>query len=163
MMTTTTTTTTMTTRTSKIEPSSPGYTWYYTLVSDDRVKVELYWTPLENIYSPPVFEHGMCMLTLVIPEWFPIGLLIGKNGVHFKMITESTGCYYLFYRNGQIEVWGVGDAPYQARTMLQDRIVHLHLQQQRREQQPLHKGGVFNFNPRQEFNDNPPRFESVSF
>uniref|UniRef100_A0A6C0K5U5 K Homology domain-containing protein n=1 Tax=viral metagenome TaxID=1070528 RepID=A0A6C0K5U5_9ZZZZ len=112
----------------KIEPVHPGYMWHYTLGADNEISVELRWTPLSGIYSPPLFETGIYMLTLAVPKWFPTGLLIGKNGVHFKAITENTGCHYLFVRHGVIEIWGTGVAPTHALQALQQRAVHVHVQ-----------------------------------
>jgi hypothetical protein len=121
----------------KIEPAHPGYMWHYTLGADNEISVELRWAPLSGIYSPPLFETGIYMLTLAVPEWFPTGLLIGKNGVHFKTITENTGCHYLFVRDGVIEIWGTGVAPTNALKALQQRAVHVHVQRNAQRALPL--------------------------
>lgn len=112
----------------RVELERPGYTWHYTLDEDTQVRMDLQWAPIPRIYSPPVLETGIYLLTLEVPAWFPTGLLIGKNGVHFKIITEATGCHYIFFRNGHIEIWGAGSAPFLGRMAMQNHITHVHLQ-----------------------------------
>lgn len=64
--------------------------------------------PLPNQYCPPVLHPMILMRSLPI---FPahqhlMGKIIGKNGHVFKNITHWSGCVYIYYQNGCIEIWG---------------------------------------------------------
>lgn len=87
----------------QIVPHAPGYTWVW----DERFyRWDLRWTPVVNIYSPPVYwcqKRQLLVPTEAIP-W--IGRVIGRDGKYMKEITEKSGVQYIFFRDGFFEVWG---------------------------------------------------------
>ena len=87
----------------------------------------LVWKPVTNVYSPPVLHPDVKKADFYLqPEQSKIiGLLIGRNGYHFKRITEISGCLYIFYIGCQtIEVWGTPQSIHRAFCMLQKHVSH---------------------------------------
>jgi len=58
----------------------------------------------------------------------PRGLIIGQNGHHFKRITETTGCLYIFmiYDNS-IEIWGSYDSVIRAQFEIVRHLCNMHI------------------------------------
>lgn len=87
----------------------------------------LTWQPVTNLYSPPVLHPGVTRAAFYLqPEHTNIiGRLIGKNGFHFKNITDMSGCLYIFYVGSQIiEVWGEPASIHKAFCLLQRHVCH---------------------------------------
>jgi hypothetical protein len=60
------------------------------------------YTPGE--YNPPIAHYSQ----ITVPDFIQVGLLVGKNGRHFKNITYESGCKYIWYdkERNVIEIWG---------------------------------------------------------
>ena len=90
-----------------ILPEHPGYFWYR---KNDISTWFLFWEPVQGFYSPPKLEGGIKRQEIEVPMEFQrnMGPLIGKNGVHFKWITQKSKTKYIFFRRetGRIEIWG---------------------------------------------------------
>ena len=69
-----------------------------------------------GIYNPPNSHYS----EIYVPEYVNIGVLIGKNGRHFKEITNETECSYIWYDQTRnvIEIWGPMYSLGDAKTML---------------------------------------------
>jgi len=68
------------------------------------------WMPMGNgVYSPPVLHYGIAVTYMALDpkEYQILGLIIGKQGIHFKKITELSGALYIFARHQWIEVWTI--------------------------------------------------------
>jgi hypothetical protein len=65
------------------------------------------WQSITNVYSPPI-GHYVYHLPLYDFEIQNIGLIIGKNGIHFKNMTLLFGLSYLWFNSEtkSIEIWG---------------------------------------------------------
>lgn len=87
-----------------ILPSFPGYSWEW---QDERWA--LTYSPVKSVYSPPVLHIGIRVSRVDIPQDLieNVGMIIGKDGIHFKTITSETESEYIFYRSElqQIEIW----------------------------------------------------------
>lgn len=86
-------------------PSHVGYFWEWTEGS--------WWIryePVKGIYSPPSLHPLIQSVQIDVPMEFKsqIGRMIGKDGLHFKTITEKSGAVYIFYLKDKmkIEIWG---------------------------------------------------------
>lgn len=84
-------------------PQYPGYVFDWI---DHRWVLS--YTPLKGVYSPPVLHPLIQHMSVAVPDDISpyIGLVIGRDGVHFKNITRDTKSTYIFYRpDVGIEVW----------------------------------------------------------
>jgi len=97
--------------------------------------VALDWAPVSTYYSPPILHPEIHMIRVPIMTMLPRGLIIGQNGHHFKRITESTGCLYIFMMQTSmqtpmqdtIEVWGTKEAVCKAQMEIVKHLCNLHL------------------------------------
>jgi hypothetical protein len=68
------------------------------------------YNPIPNVYCPPILHPHIQFSTFpVMPQHTHLmGLIIGKNGIHFKNITMLSGTVYIYYRHeyNLIEIWG---------------------------------------------------------
>lgn len=105
-----------------IIPTAPGYYWEFT--TNGWI---IHYRPIKAVYSPPILHPHINMQTINVPHDLVqnMGLVIGRDGLHFKTITHSTGAIYIFYRNDQIEIWGDDDAILRAITMFQSHFEFL--------------------------------------
>lgn len=87
-----------------IIPAFPGYSWEW---QDERWA--LVYTPVKGVYSPPVLHVGLRVHRMDVPQDLieHAGIIIGKDGTHFKAITNETDSEYIFYRSEmrKIEIW----------------------------------------------------------
>jgi hypothetical protein len=102
-------------------PSHPGYSW------EHRNGVwTIVYAPVKGMYSPPCLHPLIRSIEIPVPTdlHLRMGRLIGKNGDHFKRLTESSKCDYIFYLPDRhvIEVWGSDHAVHRA-----SRQIHAHL------------------------------------
>lgn len=93
-------------RFTQILESHPGYTWIWDFAINTWI---LQWTPIKGVYSPPLLDHRLYCKIIPIPIDLQnkIGLICGKDGRHFKKISECTFTPYIFYRHdyNSIEIW----------------------------------------------------------
>jgi hypothetical protein len=86
----------------------------------------LAWNPIPNIYCPPVLQSGICCIKMRILDQhlFAIGLIIGKEGHHFKKITHQSMCLYIYFlkQTSEIEIWGHESVVYYALELLCNHI-----------------------------------------
>lgn len=79
-------------------------------LDDSGVCRQKTWTPVPGVYSPPVNVQKMRVLLVdCTPDKKFLPLLIGKQGRHFKALTDpSKGVLYIFVRphTSIIEIWG---------------------------------------------------------
>lgn len=78
----------------------PGYTW---VPDADLRQPVLVWAPIPGVYSPPLLERPMRVRTFPVRE----GLAILPRVL--ESITRRSGARYLFFREGEFEVWGPSD------------------------------------------------------
>lgn len=95
-----------------IDQAHPGYYfWTDSPEMNANAEFELRWQPVRGYYSPPLLHQNIKCNKVPVPDEFlpDMGLVIGKNGVHFKWITERSKVAYIFFcvKTKQIEVWGV--------------------------------------------------------
>lgn len=109
----------------QIIPEHPGYYWRFTA---DR-KWLLCWEPVHGYYSPPKLDEHISHAEVEIPQDLvnSVGVVIGKDGVRFKWITEKTKTHYIFFneKTGKVEIWG--DRTYKidsAKAFLQKHFDH---------------------------------------
>ena len=114
----------MSTNFTRIIPQHPGY--YYRYFSDSNCVLE--WTPVASYYSPPLLHPNVTVKQVQVDAPLEKGLIIGKQGKHFKRITEATGCLYIFLKQDTIEIWGTEQAVQQATTEIQAHLATLHKQ-----------------------------------
>lgn len=109
-----------------ILPQYPGYVWRYQ--HDGAV---LDWAPVATYYSPPVLHPNIYMIRVPIRTMLPRGLIIGQHGHHFKRITESTGCLYIFMMHfmmqDNIEIWENMEAVHAAQMEIVQHLCNMHL------------------------------------
>ena len=76
------------------------------------------YTPGE--YNPPIAHYSQ----ISVPDFVQVGLLVGKNGRHFKSLTYNSGCKYIWYDKERkvVELWGSPNSLETATTMLKDRF-----------------------------------------
>jgi rRNA processing protein Krr1/Pno1 len=108
----------------RIIPQYPGY--YQRYFPDGSFVLE--WVPVPSYYSPPNLHHGICVKQIQVDTQVEKGLIIGKQGKHFKRITESTGCLYIFLKQEYIEIWGSEQAVQQAQKEIEAHLNALHKQ-----------------------------------
>ena len=74
-------------------------------------------------YNPPIAHYSQ----INVPDYVNVGLLVGKNGRHFKSITYESGCNYIWYDKDRnvIELWGSPLSFAYATTLLETRIESL--------------------------------------
>jgi hypothetical protein len=109
----------------KIIPQNPGY--YHRYFIDGSYALE--WTPVSSYYSPPNRHYGICMKQIQFDDRLEKGIIIGKQGKHFKRITENTGCLYIFLKNDVIEIWGTEKAVQHAEWEIKVHLSRLNRQQ----------------------------------
>jgi hypothetical protein len=66
------------------------------------------WTPIKNVYSPPtILGHYCYNVPLFKHEIDMISQIIGKDGCHFKHLTDFPGVSYIWYNQSTfcIEIW----------------------------------------------------------
>jgi hypothetical protein len=66
------------------------------------------WVPIKNVYSPPTILGHYCYVLPLIPKEIDIiSKIIGKNGCHFKYLTDIPGVSYIWYNptTYSIEIW----------------------------------------------------------
>jgi len=71
-------------------------------------------------YNPPIAHYSQ----ISVPEYIQVGLLVGKNGRHFKNITCESECNYIWYdkERNVIELWGSPSSLKSASTLLKTRF-----------------------------------------
>jgi hypothetical protein len=105
-----------------ILPQYPGYIWRQ---MPDGVALD--WAPVSTYYSPPVLHPDIYMIRVPIRTMLARGLIIGQHGHHFKRITESTGCLYIFMMQDNIEIWGNREAVHAAQMEIVKHLCNMHL------------------------------------
>ena len=66
------------------------------------------WKPIKNVYSPPtILGHYCYHLPLFQKEVDMISQIIGKDGCHFKKLTNIPGVSYIWFNQSTycIEMW----------------------------------------------------------
>ena len=76
-----------------------------------------------GVYNPPNAHYSQ----VAVPASTDIGLLIGKDGRHFKFITHRCGSTYIWYDKARdvIEVWGPEVSIPKTVGMLKSRMAEL--------------------------------------
>lgn len=71
-------------------------------------------------YNPPIAHYSQ----VNVPNYIQVGLLVGKNGRHFKSITYESGCKYIWYdkERNVVELWGTPKSINTAEDILRHRF-----------------------------------------
>lgn len=72
------------------------------------ISTAIEWAPIKNVYSPPsALGHYCYPIPLFKKEVDMISQVIGKDGYHFKRLTDLPGVSYIWYNKETfcIEVW----------------------------------------------------------
>ena len=71
-------------------------------------------------YNPPVAYYSQ----VDVPDFIQVGLLVGKNGRHFKKYTAQSGCQYIWYDKDRnvIELWGSEPSLIRAKEIFKTRF-----------------------------------------
>jgi len=104
----------------QIIPQHPGFQWNW-----DGFAWQLSWTVIPTVYSPPSLFPLIRKIVYKVPDETAMGRVIGRNGLHFKKITQLSGALYLFYNEPEIEIWGFGEAPEQAKWILDNHVTSI--------------------------------------
>lgn len=101
----------------------PGHVW---VRNPETLQETLAWNPIPGVYSPPCLFYPVCVNRVFAPLPMDMaGRVIGREGRWLKAITERSGALYLFYREGEFEIWGfTHESVMLATRMLQDHIHH---------------------------------------